>query len=82
MLKHESRWKLRARHGLAALLCLCVAQTAGCLDMTSTETAICVLIDVSGTYSDQKADVVKIVKRERQCAEAGAGAGTRRLRSE
>jgi hypothetical protein len=64
MLKHESGWKLRARHGLVALLCLCVAQTVGCLDMTSTETAICVLIDVSGTYSDQKADVVKIVKRE------------------
>ena len=44
---------------LAALL-----TTAGCLDMQTSETAICILIDVSGTYADQKGEVVKIIKRE------------------
>lgn len=44
---------------LAALL-----TTAGCLDLQTSETAICILIDVSGTYADQKGEVVKIIKRE------------------
>jgi hypothetical protein len=49
---------------VAALVGGLIMQSPGCLDMTSTETAICVLIDVSGTYSDQKSEVVNIVKRE------------------
>ena len=55
--------KTKVRALLAVLLASLLAMP-GCLDMTSSETAICVLIDVSGTYSDQKGDVVKILKRE------------------
>lgn len=44
---------------LAALL-----TTTGCLSMETSDTAICVLIDISGTYADQKQEVVKIIKRE------------------
>lgn len=60
----RSRTKRAFDGVLTALFCLLVSQSTGCLDMTSTETAICVLIDVSGTYSDQKGDVVNIVKRD------------------
>jgi hypothetical protein len=52
------------RASLAGLLCAALLPTTGCLDMKASETAICVLIDVSGTYADQKSDVVKILKRE------------------
>jgi len=44
-------------------LALCFA-TAGCLDVTSSDTAICVLIDVSGTYANEKGEVVNILKRD------------------
>jgi hypothetical protein len=44
---------------LAALLLL-----SGCLDMKSSRSAICVLIDVSGTYVDEMEEVTKILKRE------------------
>jgi len=46
------------------LVLVALVTSTGCLDMQSTETAICVLIDISGTYADQKDDVVKILKRE------------------
>jgi hypothetical protein len=36
----------------------------GCLDEAASAQAICVLIDVSGTYADQKEEVVKVIKRE------------------
>jgi hypothetical protein len=49
--------------GLLAALALVVAVTA-CSDARRYDQAICVLIDVSGTYADQKAEVVRIVKRE------------------
>jgi hypothetical protein len=44
--------------GCAALLLL------GCSDASRYSQAVAVLIDVSGTYADQKADVARIVKRE------------------
>lgn len=49
--------------GLLGALALVVAVTA-CSDARRYDQAICVLIDVSGTYADQKAEVVRIVKRE------------------
>jgi hypothetical protein len=43
--------------GLLALL-------AGCGEGRRYDQAICVLIDVSGTYADQKQEVVKVIKRD------------------
>lgn len=40
------------------------ALVAGCSDERRYDQAVAVLIDVSGTYADQKADVVKILKRD------------------
>jgi hypothetical protein len=45
--------------GVAAL-----ALFAGCTDTRRYDQAICVLIDVSGTYADQKTEAVRILKRE------------------
>jgi hypothetical protein len=50
------------RTSLASAL-LCLALTA-CSDASRYSQAVAVLIDVSGTYADQKADVARIVKRE------------------
>jgi len=36
----------------------------GCMDAARYDQAICVLIDVSGTYADQSGEVVRIVERE------------------
>ncbi len=47
--------------GLAAGL---LAGLSGCDDETRYDQAICVLIDESGTYADQKQEVVQILKRE------------------
>jgi hypothetical protein len=44
---------------LAAALAL-----AGCADGRRYDQAVCVLVDVSGTYADQKADVVRLLKRD------------------
>jgi hypothetical protein len=52
------------RRAAAAVLLGAVAMLSGCLEMTTSQTAICVLIDVSGTYADQKDEVVNILKRE------------------
>jgi hypothetical protein len=49
---------------LLATLALAPLLLAGCIDNRSYGQAICVLIDVSGTYADQRSDVVKVVKRE------------------
>ncbi len=54
--------KLR-RAGLAFLLLVALAP-AGCQDDGAHAQAICVLIDISGTYADQKDEVVKVIKRE------------------
>ena len=37
---------------------------AGCADGRRYDQAICVLIDVSGTYADQRMEVVRTIKRE------------------
>ncbi len=50
---------------LAVLLLGAAAGTGlGCTDGRNYQQALCVLIDVSGTYADQKAEVVKILKRD------------------
>ena len=36
----------------------------GCTGNRSYQQAVCVLIDVSGTYADEKAEVVKLLKRD------------------
>jgi hypothetical protein len=36
----------------------------GCMGGHSYQQAVCVLIDVSGTYADEKAEVVKLLKRD------------------
>jgi len=43
---------------LLGLVCL------GCHDAQRYDQAICVLVDVSGTYADQRPEVVRILKRE------------------
>ena len=45
--------------GVAALVLL-----AGCTDARRYDQAICVLIDVSGTYADERVEAVRILKRE------------------
>ena len=50
---------LAAGAGLLLALCLCA-----CDGGRRYEQAICALIDVSGTYADQKAEAVRILKRE------------------
>ena len=57
---------LRSLRAALARLLLCAAVVAGlgCQDGRSYDQALCVLIDVSGTYADQKAEVVKILKRD------------------
>lgn len=47
---------------LGVYLALCVS-VAGCVMESADTRAVCVLVDVSGTYTDQKADVVDIVKK-------------------
>jgi hypothetical protein len=49
----------------AALLALLSALAlSGCADGRRFDQAVCVLVDVSGTYADQKADVVRLLKRD------------------
>jgi hypothetical protein len=43
---------------------LCSLFLVGCAGGRSYEQAVCVLIDVSGTYADEKAEVVKLLKRD------------------
>jgi len=46
------------------LALLTLALLLGCTDGRRYEQAICVLIDVSGTYADEKAEVARILKRD------------------
>jgi hypothetical protein len=51
--------------GISALLLLAAAfGLAACENGRRYEQAVCILIDVSGTYADQREEVVRIVKRE------------------
>lgn len=54
---------IRTSLGLAVTGALLALLTA-CTDESRYDQAICVLIDESGTYSDQKQEVVRILKRE------------------
>ncbi len=54
-------------HSMALLLLaggLVTAAFLGCANAQRHDQAICVLIDVSGTYSDQKGEVARILKRD------------------
>jgi hypothetical protein len=53
---------VRAR--LLPLALLVALPLAGCLDTTRYDQAVCVLIDVSGTYADQRPEAVRILKRD------------------
>jgi len=53
---------MRAR-AVLILLAACVA-ASGCSDAKRYEQAIGVLIDVSGTYADQREESVRVIKRE------------------
>lgn len=57
------RGPLPIRAALSVVLLAAVA-LAGCTDTRRYDQAICALIDVSGTYADQKAEAVRILKRE------------------
>ena len=48
----------------AILAATLLALLTACTDESRYDQAICVLIDESGTYSDQKQEVVRILKRE------------------
>ncbi len=52
------------RSALAVGLLASLLALPGCNDETRYDQAICVLIDESGTYADQKNEVVRILKRE------------------
>ena len=52
------------KSALAASLLLSLLALPGCNDEARYDQAICVLIDESGTYADQKNEVVRILKRE------------------
>lgn len=59
---------MRASVRLAAAFLACAFLSSvllvGCADGKRYDQAICALIDVSGTYADQKADAVRILKRD------------------
>ena len=48
----------------AALGACALAVFVGCASGARHDQALCVLIDVSGTYADEKAEVAKILKRD------------------
>lgn len=56
------RWARRAGATVAALLT--AALIAGCAGGRRYNQAICALIDVSGTYADEKVEVASILKRD------------------
>ena len=55
---------MRGRRTLLAVAALALPLALGCADARNYEQAICVLIDVSGTYADDKPEVVRILKRD------------------
>jgi hypothetical protein len=56
-----THWSKKRIATLVALLC---SALAACSDASHYSQAVAVLIDVSGTYADQKPEVARIVKRE------------------
>ncbi len=55
----------RASRTLTTLLgAVALALGTGCVEGNRYDQAVCVLVDVSGTYADQRGEVVRIVKRE------------------
>jgi hypothetical protein len=56
-------WTPILRRCLLAGLALCLL-LPGCTDSRRYDQAICVLVDVSGTYAEEKGEVVRILKRE------------------
>ena len=55
---------MRGARTLLAAATLAAPLALGCADGRNYEQAICVLVDVSGTYADEKAEVVRILKRD------------------
>lgn len=58
---------MRTRSGkglVLLLLAFVLVATGGCGSKTRYDQAVCVLVDVSGTYADQRPEVVRILKRE------------------
>jgi len=53
-----------AKLGCAAAIAAIGVLLSGCLEGRRYDQAVCVLIDVSGTYADQKSEVVKVIKRD------------------
>jgi hypothetical protein len=53
-----------SRSATAIALAVLLALLSGCGEGRRYDQAICVLIDVSGTYADQKQEVVKVIKRD------------------
>lgn len=56
--------RLRSPLALALTMALAMGLLAGCGETARYDQAICVLVDDSGTYSDQKPEVVRILKRD------------------
>ena len=50
------------RRGRLVALLLAAVALHGCSDNAAYETAVCALADVSGTYADEKEEIVKITK--------------------
>ena len=48
----------------AAFLALAASLALSCAEGRRYDQAVCVLVDVSGTYADQKADVVRLLNRD------------------
>ncbi len=55
---------MRGARILLAAAALAAPLALGCADARNYEQAVCVLVDVSGTYADEKAEVVRILKRD------------------
>ena len=55
---------MRGAHILLAAAALAAPLALGCADARNYEQAVCVLVDVSGTYADEKPEVVRILKRD------------------
>jgi hypothetical protein len=57
------RTQTRCQSTLLALF-LTLLLLAGCTESRRYDQAVCILIDISGTYADQKPEVVKVIKRQ------------------
>ncbi|MHC4422434.1 MAG: VWA domain-containing protein [Planctomycetota bacterium] len=55
---------MRGARTLLAAAMLAAPLALGCTDARNYDQAICALVDVSGTYADEKAEVVRILKRD------------------